>query len=159
MKSMEKQHFISLQKLVLAGVVVVVSGCVQTATRFSDIDSGTTAESLSARYPEGSIDSVATADRALAEVSAERPTIRRQLAKDERACYERFFTNLCLNRVEERERSALEQLRRVEIEANAFKRRERAGLHGQRKESSENRLLPMPVGTEAPPVSRPGKAD
>jgi len=149
MKSMDKQGFLSLQRLVLAGLVVTVAGCAQTPARFSDLDSGTTAESISARYPGGSIDSVATADRALADVRAERPTIRRQLAVDERACYERFFTNLCLNSVEERERSALEQLRQVEIEANAFKRRERAGQRGQRQEARENRLIPMPANPDA----------
>lgn len=159
MKSMERQRHLLLQKLVLVGVVAALSACAQTATRFSDVDSGTTAESISARYPEGSIDSVAMAERALADVRAEQPTIRRQLNADERACYERFFTNLCLNRVEDRERSALEQLRRVEIEANAFKRRERAERRGQRQESQDNRLLPMPANTEAAPAKPADKAD
>lgn len=125
MKSMSRASQSQLQKLVLAGMVLVLSACAQTETRHSDVNSGTTAESISARHPEGSITSVAIADQALTEVRTERPTLRRQLAEDERACYDRFFTNLCLNHVEERERSALEQLRRIEVEANAFKRRDK----------------------------------
>lgn len=132
MKSIGRQRHPLLQKFALAGMVVVLSACAQPATKFSDLNSGTTAESISARYPEGSINSVEIADQALSEVRTERPTIRKQLAVDERDCYERFFTNRCLSRVEERERSALEQLRRVEVEANAFKRRERVEQRDKR---------------------------
>ena len=151
MKSAGRQRHSISQALVLAGMAMLLAGCAQTVAKFSDVNSGTTAESISSRYPAGSIDTVAMADRALAEVRTERPTIRQQLEADEIACYERFFTNLCLNRVEERERSALEQLREVEIEANAFKRRERVERRTQRQAPKESHRLPVPADMNAAP--------
>lgn len=118
-------------RLIMVGTVIALTGCVQPGARLSDYDSGTVAESISARYAENTISSVETADQAIGEVRAAREAIRNELAVEERACYDRFFTNLCLNKVEERERSAMEQLQRVEVEANAFKRRERAERRGK----------------------------
>lgn len=149
---MDRSSPLQWKNVVLAGVVALLSACAQTETRYSDLNSGTTAETISNRYPEGSITSVAIADQALADVRTERPTIRRQLAVDERACYERFFTNLCLRHVEERERSALEQLRRVEVEANAFKRRDKVKRRDERQSHKESRRQPIPVDMNAMPV-------
>ncbi len=156
MKNAGRPRHSLLQTLLLAGMAMLLAGCAQTVTKFSDVNSGTTAESISSRYLAGGINTVATADRALAEVRTERPTIRKQLEADEIACYERFFTNLCLNRVEERERSALEQLREVEVEANAFKRRERVERRTQRQAPKENHRLPIPADMNAAPKT-PGE--
>jgi colicin import membrane protein len=131
-------------RLALAGMVNVMVGCAQTGTRYFTPDSGTAAESIAARYHEGSIQSVEAADQALAEVRSAREKITPQFAAEERACYDRFFTNLCLDDVEERKRSAMQQLRRVEVEANAFKRRDKVERRDDRKAQREKRLLPFP---------------
>jgi colicin import membrane protein len=141
-------------RLALAGMLSVMVGCAQTGTPYSTPDSGTAAESIAARYHEGSIRSVEAADQALAEVRAAREKLAPQFAAEERACYERFFTNLCLNDVEERERSAMQQLRRVEVEANAFKRRDKVERRDDRKAQREKRRLPF-SGNGDPASSQP----
>lgn len=83
------------------------------------------AASVAARFPSGSIRSGETADQALAEVGKERARIEGRFADDERACYPKFFTSACLNAAKEQRRHALAQLRPVEVEANAFRRRSR----------------------------------
>jgi colicin import membrane protein len=140
-------------RLVLAGMVSVMAGCAQTGAPYPTPDSGTAAESIAARYHEGSIQSVETADQALAEVSAERKKITQQFTAAEQSCYDRFFTNLCLDDVEERERSAMQQLRRVEVEANAFKRRNKVQRRDDRRvQEGGARRLPLPTDVEATSV-------
>lgn len=143
-------------RLALAGMVSVMVGCAQTGTPYSTPESGTVAESIAARYHEGSIQSVEAADQALAEVRSAREKIAPQFAAEERACYDRFFVNLCLDDVEERKRSAVQQLRRVEVEANAFKRRDKVERRDDRKAQREKRLMPFP-GDDNPVSSQPQK--
>jgi hypothetical protein len=83
------------------------------------------AQNVAVRYPSGSIQSVETAEQALAEIDKERALIEAQFANDERTCYPKFFATSCLDGAKEQRRHALAQLRPVEIEANAFKRRAR----------------------------------
>lgn len=73
----------------------------------------------------GAIHSVAEADLALVEAAENRLRVAAQFAKDERACYEKFFVTSCLDRAKEQRRNMLSTIRSVEIEANAFKRRAR----------------------------------
>ena len=83
------------------------------------------AADLVRRHPPGAIDSVATADAALADVSRERALVEAEHARDEQACAPAFFMTRCLDSAKERRRAALARLRPIEIEANAFKRRDR----------------------------------
>lgn len=80
---------------------------------------------LLARYPTGSISSAEMAERAVAEVGKARARIEAQFEADQRACYEKFFANECIDNAKERRRHALAQVRPIEVEANAFQRRER----------------------------------
>lgn len=77
------------------------------------------------QYPPGSIKSVETAERALADVGREREAVKLRFAEDERACYARFFVASCLEDAKERRRSALERLRNIENEANLYERQTR----------------------------------
>lgn len=77
------------------------------------------------RYPAGSISSVEQAERAVAEVDKARAQIEAQFAADQRACYEKFFSNECIDKAKERRQHALAQVRPIEVETNAFQRRER----------------------------------
>jgi acyl-coenzyme A synthetase/AMP-(fatty) acid ligase len=138
--------------LVLTGMMSVMVGCAQTGAARSLPDSGTAAESIAARYHEGSIQSVETADQALEEVRGAREKMAPNFSAEERTCYDRFFTNLCLDDVEERKRSAMQQLRRVEVEANAFKRRDKVERRDTGKALREKRILPFPGDGDPPSV-------
>lgn len=101
--------------------------------------------SLVARYPAGSIQSVEAADAALSEMDKERSQIEARFTAEEQACYPKFFITSCVDKAKERKRQALSQVRKVELEANAFKRharvqeREKAAADRQVKEEA-NRL-------------------
>lgn len=77
-----------------------------------------------ARYPKGSIDSVESADAALADVRREREEVEARASEEEYACYSKFFSSPCVNKVKEQRRVDLERLKPVEVEANAYKRRD-----------------------------------
>lgn len=77
-----------------------------------------------ARYPQGSIDSVETADAALADVKREREEVEAHALDAEYACYSKFFSSPCVSKVKEQRRADLERLKPIEVEANAFKRRD-----------------------------------
>jgi colicin import membrane protein len=81
-------------------------------------------EEVVARYPKGSIDSGESADAALADVKRERAEVEARAGDDEYACYSKFFSSPCVNKVREQRRADLERLKPIEVEANAFKRRD-----------------------------------
>jgi colicin import membrane protein len=81
---------------------------------------------VSQRFPAGSIKSEKTADAALVSVAKERAEIEARFALEERACASRFFVTSCVDQAKEHRYQALVLLRPVEIEANGFKRQERA---------------------------------
>ncbi|MFL6676598.1 MAG: hypothetical protein ACJ8LG_25325 [Massilia sp.] len=66
--------------------------------------------------------SVQQADQRLAAVAAERAAIESRYAGRERACYDKFFVNHCLDQAKERRRNALAAQRAIEVEAERFKR-------------------------------------
>jgi hypothetical protein len=76
------------------------------------------------RYPKGSIDSVESADAALADVKREREEVEARARDTEYACYSKFFSSPCVSKVKEQRRADLERLKPIEVEANAFKRRD-----------------------------------
>lgn len=100
-------------------IVLLVSG---TCVFAQEVDPSTS--ELMNRY-SGGITSAETAERALAEVKAERSAIQGRFAAAESACHAEFFANACADKAKERRRVALEQLRKVEVDANAFLRRDR----------------------------------
>mgnify|MGYP006273050129 CR=1 FL=1 len=66
------------------------------------------------------------ARQALAELDAARREAE-QIFDDERLrCYDKFFTASCLSEAKEIRRLALSSIRKVEVEANAFLRKEKA---------------------------------
>ncbi|GAB3537368.1 hypothetical protein GCM10027343_00280 [Noviherbaspirillum agri] len=78
------------------------------------------------RYPAGSIKMVEGADAALADVGRERDAVEARFSAEEQACHPKFFATSCVEQAKERRRQALAKLRKVELEANAFKRQDRA---------------------------------
>jgi len=65
-----------------------------------------TQDGLAVRYPSGSIQSEDTANRALVEIDQQRKLLDQKYGGEERECYAKFFA----------------QIRKVEVEANAFLR-------------------------------------
>lgn len=98
-----------------------VSACAQEAALVSGRQ--VTADAVAQRYPAGSIANVETADKALADVDRERKLVDARYMQEQADCYPKFFTTACLDEAKERHRAALAQLRTVEVEANAFKRK------------------------------------
>lgn len=89
-------------------------------------EAGAAEQELATQFPAQSIDSVERARAALALVPVARAEIDRRIAYQRAKCYEEFFTSSCLNDLRDRERRANRAVRRVEVEANALLRRERA---------------------------------
>ena len=84
-----------------------------------------TSEDVAVRYPAGSIASVESAERALADAAQARALAEAAYLAGKRDCYPKFFTTSCLDDVAEQRRNALARVREVEIEAQTFKRRAR----------------------------------
>lgn len=111
---------------------------------------GTAEQALAAQFPPQSIDTVARANAALAMVSAARADIERRIAYQRSQCYDDFFTSSCLNDLRESERRANKVVRRVEVEANALLRRERAAerdraVAERERRAAEQRAKSIPI--------------
>jgi len=89
---------------------------------FGAEDVGSNAVSVSTNYRGVTIRSDAAADDALLWAAKTREETEKKFIDEERVCYSRFFVNACLSDAKERRRVALSQVKRVEIEANEFKR-------------------------------------
>lgn len=87
---------------------------------------GTAEQALATKFPPQSIDSIERAKEALALVPVARAEIERRTAYQRFQCHEDFFTSACLTDLRDSERRANKAVRRVEVEANALLRRERA---------------------------------
>ncbi|RXZ38383.1 hypothetical protein D9O50_02265 [Oxalobacteraceae bacterium CAVE-383] len=85
-----------------------------------------TGEALAARYPAGSIASVATANAALDDTGRERARIDVELIRQQRVCYQKFFVSSCLGKVAEAHRLEAKKLKNIEVEANTYLRQARA---------------------------------
>jgi hypothetical protein len=103
--------------------------------------------------------SVAEADRKLAEATARRAAVEAEFASSESVCYTKFFVNSCLDKAREKRRSELAVLRAIEIEAELFKRKDKAdardralaeALKEDEAEASERAANPRPERTEEP---------
>jgi len=81
-----------------------------------------TQDGLAVRYPSGSIQSEDTANRALVEIDQQRKLLDQKYGGEERECYAKFFATSCVDAAKERRRVAMAQIRKVEVEANAFLR-------------------------------------
>ena len=81
---------------------------------------------LAERYPPGSIETPEKAEAALGEVATTRADVDRFYSNQRLACFDRFFATVCTNDVREKRRAAFTKIRKVEVEANAFLRKDKA---------------------------------
>ncbi len=83
-------------------------------------------QQLTERYPPGSIETTEKAEAALGDVATTRADVDRLYSNQRIACFDRFFATVCTNDVREKHRAAFTKIRKVEVEANAFLRKEKA---------------------------------
>jgi colicin import membrane protein len=83
-------------------------------------------QQLTERYPPGSIETTEKAEAALGDVATTRADVDRLYSNQRIACFDRFFATVCTNDVREKRRAAFTKIRKVEVEANAFLRKEKA---------------------------------
>ena len=102
---------------------------------------------LVSRYPAGTISSVQVAQAALADVDSARRETEQRFSSQRAECFEKFFTSSCLADAKEERRAALHNIRKVEVEANAFLRKERA--------NERERVIAEREGRSAKPLERP----
>ena len=78
------------------------------------------------QYPAGSVQSVAMASKALSEVTDTRKRVEEDYTESRNACLEKFFMTNCFDRAKERRRIALSSIRKIEVEASAYLRKDKA---------------------------------
>ena len=83
-------------------------------------------QALVKRFPPGTITSVASAREALSDVDAARREAEQTFAAERAQCFDKFFTASCLSEAKDVRRVVLANIRKVEVDANAFLRKERA---------------------------------
>ncbi len=110
------------------------------------------------QFPPGSVTSEEGARAALEAVNTARADVQARFARDEAACYDRFFVNHCIDEAKERRREALESLDAIEIEAERFERGLRAqkrdaDMIERRQRAAEN--AEQAAAVEVPPVREP----
>lgn len=108
-----------------------------------------TVEGVVARYPADSIQSVETANAALAEVQEARAKLEARFEAEQQQCYPKFFTTACLNKATERKRLDLQLVKKIEIEANAYirharvEKRDRKLEEKARERAAKNKADPI----------------
>jgi colicin import membrane protein len=97
-------------------------------------------EPLLGRYPADSIQSEEAAKNALKDVDDARERIEERYVLQQRACYPKFFTTACLDKVTERHRQDLASVRKIEVEANAYLRKAKVVKRDQKltEKAAEN---------------------
>jgi len=121
-----------------------------------------TPEGLAAKYPPGSIQTEETAEQALREVDQQRSGVEQKFATEQHDCYSKFFATNCLDAAKEERRVALAQIRKVEVDANAYIRSARVverdrKLAAKREHDAAN--PPTPIGETAPKQDSSNPAD
>ena len=96
------------------------------ATSLSCAHAQDASQVLAEQYPPGSIATAAKANTALDAIVNTRADVERLYSNQHTACFDRFFVTSCTNDVREKKRAALTKIRKIEIEANALLRKEKA---------------------------------
>ncbi len=108
-------------------------------------------QALLADFPPLSIDSVERAEEAIRRLPEVNEQLTRRYSREKVECYERFFVASCLSDLRTRERRAFKAVNRVEVEAKAFLRRERAAERDRAVAERERRAAEQ--GTKPVPFS------
>ncbi|TWI47763.1 hypothetical protein IP92_02825 [Pseudoduganella flava] len=113
------------------------------------------AQELPARVPNPAITTVEQADAKLADVKRERDAAEADYAAAEQVCYAKFFVNNCLDKAKETRRARLAELRKLEIDANYFKRKNSVEVRDRELEERAQRDAAEQASRAAkPPAQR-----
>ena len=123
-------------------------------------------QALAERYVSGLINTPEIAKAALDDVVDARVEIDRMYSTQRIACYDRFFATSCMNNVREKQRAALSKIRKIEVEANAFLRKEKAAERDRalaerdvRAKQQPDRSMPITGKTREPVAEVPDPSD
>jgi len=137
----------SLRQVQGAMMMALMMGLMMASTLPLAVHAGTLEQALVKRYPPGSIASVASAREALADADPARREAEQTFSSERIRCYDKFFTASCLSEAKDTRRIALSNIRKVEVEANAFLRKEKA--------AERDRVIAERQGRAAQPLDRP----
>ncbi len=105
--------------------------------------------SLRERYPVSSIDSAERADAALSETNGAKGHVELEYRNQARDCMKTFTVNACLDGARALQRKRLAEIGSVELEANRFKRRDKADqLEADRRKREADRAANAPADSE-----------
>lgn len=104
------------------------------------------------RFAPGSIDTTDRAKAALDEIVAARLAVDKFYSDERVACYSHFFASSCLSDVRQRQRAAQSKIRKIEVEANALLRKEKAAERDRALAERDNRAKQQP-GSRTRPIS------
>lgn len=108
------------------------------------------AKVLAERYAPGSIDNVEKANAALEEITGARAEVDQFYSDQRVACYDKFFASACLDDVRKRRRAAQSSLRKIEVEANALLRKEKAADRDRALAERDLKAKQQPGGRSLP---------
>ncbi len=120
---------------------------------------------LAEEFPPQSITTVEQANAALKKSPAVRADIANRTLRETAECHDRFLMSACLNEVRERDRKAMKVVRRIEVEANALLRKEKAAereraIAGREQRAAEQRAKAISItGSAREPEPSEGATD
>ena len=119
---------------------------------FSAVNAEIIEQALLDHYPAGSINAVAAARTALTDVDVVRKAVEQRFAEGRADCMNKFFMTRCVDESKEIRRAALHSIRKVEVEANAFLRKDRAAERERTIAERQSRAA-RPLRTPSIPIS------
>ncbi len=112
---------------------------------------------FSQRHPPGSVGSVETAERALADAKAARLVQEQQFVTNRQDCYGLLVAEPCLRRAIEDNARTERQIRAVEVEARAFKRSQAEREAAAARSAKRSRDSAADAGKPAGQMGTPGE--
>ncbi len=140
-------RLMSLFRIIALSFIVSVMALPATGVNAQDA-----AVALAERFAPGSIDTTERANAALDEIVAARTEVDSFYYDQRIACYSRFFASACLSDVRQRLRAAQSKIRKIEVEANALLRKEKAAERDRALAERDNRAKQQP-GSRSRPIS------
>jgi hypothetical protein len=128
-------------------VLFFLSQCVASVVSAEILEQG-----LLDNYPAGSISAATAARTALTEVEVVRKAVDQRFAESRAVCMNKFFITRCVDEAKDIRRAALLSIRKVEVEANAFLRKDRAAER-ERTIAERQSSAARPLDTPAIPIS------
>ena len=103
------------------------------------------AQALHDRFAPGSIDSIDRANAALAAAAQERAKSDADYAAGQKACYQKFFANACIDQLNTRHRAEEAEIGGVELEARRYQRAAHdAQVQADRSKKEQNSVQNAP---------------